>query len=70
MSTLEIKQELHDLIEHGDDRFIKVFYELAKSYVKQLKDDKMIAESEDDIVKGRIHSQDEVLKIIENWKEK
>ncbi len=40
------------------------------TYVKQLNDDKKIAESEDDIVKGRIHSQDEVLKIIETWKEK
>jgi 6-phosphogluconate dehydrogenase len=48
MSTIEIKQELHNLINQGDD--------------------KMIAESEEDIKAGRIHSQDEVQKIIESWR--
>jgi hypothetical protein len=69
MSALEIRQELHELIDQGDDKFIKVFYEMAKSYVEQLRADKMITESEDDILSGRIHSQDEVQKIIESWSE-
>lgn len=34
----------------------------------QLKHNKMIAEAEDDIRKGRIHSQLEVEKIIQSWK--
>ena len=67
MSTLELKQELHQLINEGDEKFIKMFYEMAKAYSVQLKKDKMIAESEDDIKSGRIHSQAEVQKMIESW---
>lgn len=69
MSALEIRQELHELINQGDDKFIKVFYEMARSYIEQLRADKMIAESEDDILSGRIHSQVEVQKIIDSWSE-
>jgi hypothetical protein len=46
-----------------------MFYEMAKAYVIQIKKDRMIAESEDDIKSGKIHSQTEVQKIIESWKE-
>ena len=69
MSTLELKQELHEFVNEGDDKFIKMFYEMAKAYIIQIKKDKMIAESEDDIKAGKIHSQTEVQKIIESWKE-
>ncbi len=69
MSTLELKQELHQFINEGDEKFIKMFYEMAKAYSVQLKKDKMIAESEDDIKSGRIHTQAEVQKMIESWKE-
>ncbi|MBD0726097.1 hypothetical protein B6A10_13030 [Flavobacterium sp. L1I52] len=67
MSTLELKQELHQFINEGDEKFIKMFYEMAKAYSVQLKKDKMIAESENDIKSGRIHSQAEVQKMIESW---
>jgi len=69
MSTLELKQELHDFIDEGDEKFVKMFYEMAKAYIVQIKKDKMIAESEDDIKAGKIHSQTEVQKMIESWKE-
>lgn len=67
MSPLELKQELHQFINEGDEKFIKMFYEMAKAYSVQLKKDKMIAESENDIKSGRIHSQAEVQKMIESW---
>jgi hypothetical protein len=69
MSTLELKQELHQLINEGDEKFVKMFYEMAKAYSVQIKKDKMIAESEEDIKAGKIHSQIEVQKMIESWKE-
>jgi hypothetical protein len=69
VSTLELKQELHDFINTGDEKFVKMFYEMAKAYDIQIKKDKMIAESEEDIKSGKIHSQIEVQKIIYSWKE-
>ena len=69
MSTLELKQELHEYINEGDEKFIRMFHEMAKACVIQIKNDKIIAESEDDIKAGKIHSQIEVQKIIESWKE-
>ncbi len=67
MSTTDIKQELHKYIDTGDDKFVKMFYEMAKAYVEQLRKDKMIAEGEEDIKSGRLHSQGEVQKMIEDW---
>ena len=69
MSTLEIKQELHDIINQGDDKLVKTFYEMAIAYLSQMRKDKLIAESEEDIKEGIIHSQTEAQKIIESWKE-
>ena len=69
MNTLDLKQELHEFINQGDDKFVKMFYEMAKAYVVQLRKDKMISESEADIKSGRIHNQKEVQYIIESWKE-
>lgn len=68
MSTLELKQELHTLINEADDNFIKKFYEMAKTYAIQLENEKMIEEAEDDIREGRLYSQEEAEKIIANWK--
>ena len=49
MKALELKQELHNFINQGDEKFIKMFYEMAKAYMQQLQHDKLIAESEKDI---------------------
>lgn len=68
MSTIELKQELHYFIEKGDDRFIKMFYEMAKAYMSQKQKDKMIFEGEEDIKKGHTYSLKEAKEIMENWK--
>ncbi|TDD94576.1 hypothetical protein E0F76_16285 [Flavobacterium cellulosilyticum] len=68
-STSELKKQLHEFVNQGDEKFIKLFYAMAKAYSIQITKDKMIAESEDDIKKGKIHNQTEVQKIIERWKE-
>jgi hypothetical protein len=41
---------------------------MAKTYNIQIKLDAMIAEAEDDIREGKIHSKDNVKKIIDSWK--
>ncbi|WP_353170723.1 hypothetical protein [Flavobacterium sp.] len=69
MSTIELKQELHDIINNGDDKFVQLFHDMATSYFVQIKKDKMIAESEKDIESGNIYAQEEVKKMIANWKE-
>jgi hypothetical protein len=68
MNTVEIKQELHQFINEGDDKFVKMFYEMAKAYMVQKRKDKMIAEGEDDIKKGHLHSLKEAKEIMDKWK--
>ncbi len=67
MSTIELKQELHDYINQGDEKFVKIFYEMAKAYAEQLQQDKLITESEENIKAGRISNLDETQKIINSW---
>jgi hypothetical protein len=67
MSTLELKQELHEFINEGDEKFVKMFYEMAKAYIIQKRKDKMIVEGEDDIKKGRLHSLKEAKEIMDKW---
>lgn len=67
MSTIELKQKLHDYINQGDEKFVKMFYEMAKAYIQQIQQDKLIAESEEDIKAGRIYNLDETEKIINSW---
>ena len=67
MSTLEIKKELYKYIEIGDKQFIDKLYQTAKSYMEQKRLDRMIAEGEEDIKAGRLHSQEDVQKMINDW---
>ena len=67
METFEIKKKLHSIIDSGNDKFVKNFYRIAKSYLQQLEQDQMILEGEKDIKAGKVHSQDEVQKMIESW---
>jgi hypothetical protein len=69
MSTLEIKKELHQIIDNSDTILAEEFYSLITAYLLKSKNSRMISESEEDIKKGRIHSQDEVKKMIESWTE-
>lgn len=67
MSTTEIKEELHKYIEIGDEQFIDKLYQTAKSYMEQKRLDRMIVEGEEDIKAGRLHSQEDVQKMINDW---
>ncbi len=67
MAALERRQELHEFIDIGDSQFLDVLYKTAKDYIEQRKRDRMIAEGEADIKAGRLHSQSDVQKMIEDW---
>ena len=66
MGTIEIKQKLHKFIDSGDDKFLKLFYEMAKVYLEQSEKDKMILEGEEDIKAGRTYSLKEARKMVDN----
>jgi hypothetical protein len=66
MGTMEIKQELHKFVDTGDDKFVKLFYEMAKVYMEQSQKDKMILEGEEDIKAGRTYSIKEARKMVDN----
>jgi len=68
MSTLEIRQEMLELIKNEDDTSLKRLYNIFKEYKNQRHLDKMISESEEDIKAGKIHSLDEVKDFIDSWK--
>lgn len=67
MGVLELREELRKYIEIGDNKFLDALYKSAKEYIEQKQLDRMIAEGEEDIKKGRVHSQNEVQKMIEDW---
>ncbi len=66
MGTIEIKQKLHKFIDTGDEKFVKLFYEMAKVYLEQSEKDKMILEGEEDIKAGRTYSLKEARKMVDN----
>ena len=67
MEVLELREELRNYIEIGDGNFLKALHKTAKSYIEQKQCNRMIAEGEEDIKAGQVHSQDEVQKMIESW---
>lgn len=67
MGAVELREELRKYIEIGDQNFLKALHNTAKSYIEQKQFDRMIDEGEADIKANRIHSQDEVQKMIEDW---
>ena len=69
MSTVDIRQELKDFISQEDDKSLKKFYKMAKAYMEQRREDKLMAEAEEDIKEGRIHSQEDVKDLIKRWAE-
>lgn len=69
MSALELKKELHQIIDNSDMNLVESFYAIITAYIEKEKNCQMIAESEEDIKSGSIHSQTEVQKIIESWTE-
>ena len=69
MSTIELKKELHKIIDEGDSSFVKSFYEIVKDFINKPDNSILIQESEEDIEAGRIHSLSEVKNKIINWRE-
>lgn len=69
MSTLEIKRELHNYIEIGNDEFVENLYKMVKDQLCQMETERMIEEGEEDIRAGRTYSLAEAKKIIDNWEE-
>ena len=69
MSTIDIRQEQKDFISQEDDKSLKKFYQMAKAYMEQRREDKLMAEAEEDIKEGRVYSQDEVTDLIKSWTE-
>lgn len=67
MSTMELKQELHNYIDEEDDKSVKVFYQMVKSYIDQKRNDKLIAEGEEDIKNGSLHSLKDAKEIMDKW---
>lgn len=67
MKTIELKRELHSFIDEEDDKSVKEFYQIVKSYIIQKRKEKMIAEGEDDIKNGRLHSLKEAKEIMDKW---
>ena len=67
MKTIELKKELHSFIDEGDEKSVKIFYNMIKSYIVQNRKDKMIAEGEEDIKNGRLHSLKEAKEIMDKW---
>jgi len=67
MGAIELREELRKYIEIGDKNFLNALHKVAKAYMEQKRLDSMIAEGEEDIKSGRLHSHDEVQKMIENW---
>ena len=67
MSTMELKQELHNYIDQEDDKSVKVFYQMVKSYIDQKRNDKLIAEGEEDIKNGSLYSLKDAKEIMDKW---
>lgn len=68
MGTLEMKKELHDIIDREDISTLENIYGLIKKYISHKEECRMIEEAEEDIAAGRIIPHDEAMKIIYSWK--
>lgn len=69
MKVIELKNELHKIIDEADSSLVSEFYAFTKSFLKMKEQEMMINDSEKDIKQGRIHSLDEVESIIKSWRE-
>lgn len=64
MSTLEIKNEILEIVNNEDEASLKTIYKIIKQYKHQKQLDKMIAEGEEDIKNGDVYSIEEARKMI------
>ena len=67
MSTTELKKELHTFIDQEDDKSVKLLYTIIQKHRIQKHKDQMIAEGEDDIKNGRLHTLADAKSIMDKW---
>ncbi len=67
MNTLDIKRELHEIIENSDSTSIGNFYEIIKNYFITNNELLMIQEAEDDIMNNDILTHQEVKDLVSKW---
>ena len=67
MSTLEIRNEILEIVKNEDESSLQNLYQIIKNYKHQKQLDKMIEEGEEDIKAGRTHSIEEVRKMLKTW---
>ncbi|MBU3012153.1 hypothetical protein KO506_12120 [Polaribacter vadi] len=67
MSTLEIRNEILEIVKNEDESSLKKLYQIIKNYKHQKQLDNMIEEGEEDIKNGDLHSTAEVEKMLNSW---
>ena len=64
MSTLEIRNEILEIVQNEDEKSLKNLYQIIKEYKNKKLLDKMIAEGEEDIKNGNVYNIEEARKMI------
>lgn len=64
MSTLEIRNEILEIVKNEDESSLQNLYQIIKNYKHQKQLDKMIEEGEDDIKNGRTYTIEQAKKMI------
>ena len=67
MSTLEIRNEILEIVNNEDETSLKNIYKIIQQYKHQKQLDKMIAEGEEDIKNGNVYTTDEVKLMLNSW---
>ena len=64
MSTLEIRNEILEIVKNEEESSLQNLYQIIKNYKNQKQLDKMIEEGEEDIKAGRTYTIEEARKMI------
>ncbi len=77
MGLAQIKSELHQLIDHSDERLLRMFYALAKEYKSNSVNSfpgfseeefvRDIKEAEEQIAKGEFNDLEDFEKVAKGW---
>lgn len=81
MSTTEIRKEIHDYIDHADDRFLKLVYAMSKEYentlivgytakgepITKIDLQERVKAASERVKSGDFISNEELEKEVENW---
>jgi hypothetical protein len=81
MGVAELKEELHDYIDHADERFLKMVYAMSREYmsptvigyktdgtpITQKELAQRVTSASKRVKSGNYISQEEVEKEVENW---